>query len=292
MTIDRIPQDAGTGGGGTGSTYTPPSITADQIVYGAHNGSGDFAFSSGATFNSATNNLQVSNNITADSELIAGFGLFIPNDSTPTVSATDALINVSEPSAGSPATITTAAASGDMYCNMASTAGASPQSFFSAVKGSGATRYECSISVAPYSPYNYAILTQYTPNISFRIYSDNATSTTTIEQNTGSGIRFNFNPRMGFNVETKATGFTTTFAINERHKVIAATGTLATGTVKFHASPYDGQVCTLSSTQDITALTLDGNGKTVSNGVTTLTKGPLGSVSYIYESGSSTWYPV
>jgi hypothetical protein len=56
------------------------------------------------------------------------------------------------------------------------------------------------------------------------------------------------------------------------------------------AAPSDGMMVTLSSTQQITALTLQGNtGQTVSSAVTLLPA--KGAASYVYRLSNTTWYP-
>lgn len=106
------------------------------------------------------------------------------------------------------------------------------------------------------------------------------------------GISFDFNPRLQYDIQVPSTGFTWTVPDNVRYQIFRPVGTLATGTAKFPASPFGGQVIRFSATQTITAFTLDGNGNTVSTAVTTLAPGPLGAVSYLFAAGDSTWYPV
>jgi hypothetical protein len=65
-------------------------------------------------------------------------------------------------------------------------------------------------------------------------------------------------------------------------------GVLATLTVKFPPSPDDGDEFTITSTTSITALTLDGAGKTVLAPIGTLTSG--GFVTYKYRSFGASWY--
>jgi hypothetical protein len=67
-------------------------------------------------------------------------------------------------------------------------------------------------------------------------------------------------------------------------------GTLATGIITMPASPSDGMTITFSSSQQITALTLNGNtGQTVVGAVTFLSAKT--GVSYVYRLASTNWFP-
>lgn len=92
-------------------------------------------------------------------------------------------------------------------------------------------------------------------------------------------------------IQAPTTGFTITIGDDIKRLILNPAGTLATGTIKFPATPKDGQVVYISSTQTITALTLSGNGNTVKNAVTTLTSGPLNAVAYYFDLATTTWYP-
>lgn len=85
------------------------------------------------------------------------------------------------------------------------------------------------------------------------------------------------------------TGFTYTFT-TANGVILNPAATLATGTVVMPASPVDGMTVTISSTKDITTFTVSGSsGQTVSNAITTLLAG--GSVTYLYRSANTTWFP-
>lgn len=89
-----------------------------------------------------------------------------------------------------------------------------------------------------------------------------------------------------YNVPT--TGFTLT--ITAPYTILDPAGTLATGTIKFPATPQDGDRLSVSSSHAITGLTLNGNGQTISNAATTLAAG--GTLHYIYNAALTTWYVI
>lgn len=88
-----------------------------------------------------------------------------------------------------------------------------------------------------------------------------------------------------------ASGATITMTGAYTKLVLDPVGTLKALTVLFPANPVNGQVVEVSSTQTITALTLNGQGKPIANAVTTLGSGPLGKVSYTYVASAGAWYP-
>ena len=91
-------------------------------------------------------------------------------------------------------------------------------------------------------------------------------------------------------LQTPLTGFNITVNSQSTSLMLTPAGTLASGTVTFPLSPIDGQQLTINTTQTVTALTLAGNGKTISNAVTTLAA--AGFVTYKYVDSTSTWYRV
>ena len=93
-----------------------------------------------------------------------------------------------------------------------------------------------------------------------------------------------------YDYQVLTTGFTYTFAAGTTVLVINPAGTLATGTITFPASPVDGMTVTFSSTQQITALTLSGNGKTIVSAVTFLPANQA--TTYVYRLSNTTWYPM
>lgn len=94
-----------------------------------------------------------------------------------------------------------------------------------------------------------------------------------------------------YDYQVLTTGFSYTFAAGTQTLVINPAGTLATGTITMPAAPSDGMTITFSTTQQITALTLNGNtGQTIVSGVSYLPAGS--SVSYMYRASSTSWFPL
>lgn len=86
------------------------------------------------------------------------------------------------------------------------------------------------------------------------------------------------------------TGFSYTFAAGTQVLIIEPAGTLATGTITMPASPADGMTITVESTQQVTALTMSGNGGTiVGTAVQLIPNQPL---SWVYRLSNTTWYPL
>ena len=93
-----------------------------------------------------------------------------------------------------------------------------------------------------------------------------------------------------YDYQTPTTGFSYTFVAGTQVLVINPAGTLATGTITMPANPADGMTISFSSTQTITALTVNANaGQTINNAVNSLSAGQA--VSYIYRSASTAWFP-
>jgi hypothetical protein len=88
-----------------------------------------------------------------------------------------------------------------------------------------------------------------------------------------------------------ATGFSYTFPAGINVLVLNPAGTLATGTIIMPASPADGMTITFSSTQTITALTVNANaGQSI---VSAPTKLPAGqSATFVYRLTGTSWYPI
>jgi hypothetical protein len=86
------------------------------------------------------------------------------------------------------------------------------------------------------------------------------------------------------------TAFAYTFPANTQVLIINPAGALATGTITMPASPSNGMTITVESTQEVTALTLNGNtGQTViGKPVQLIPNQPL---SWIYRASNTTWYP-
>ena len=92
-------------------------------------------------------------------------------------------------------------------------------------------------------------------------------------------------------VQSPTTGFTITIGNNISTLMLTPSATLASGTINLPAAPVDKQIVHVSSSQTITALTVSGNGNTISNAPTALTISATGSYgfAYIYNLASTTW---
>jgi hypothetical protein len=94
-----------------------------------------------------------------------------------------------------------------------------------------------------------------------------------------------------YDYQVPTTGFSYTFAAGTQTLVMNPAGTLATGTITMPTAPSDGMTITFSSTQQITALTLNGGaGQTIIGGVNSL--GAEQSLSFIYRLANTTWFPM
>jgi hypothetical protein len=96
----------------------------------------------------------------------------------------------------------------------------------------------------------------------------------------------------GYAYSTPTTGTTVTLATGTQTAVINPAGTLAALTVTLPActSGYDGSIARYSSSQAVTALTLNATSGTVSNGLTALSAG--GGQKFICHGANTTWYPL
>jgi len=99
------------------------------------------------------------------------------------------------------------------------------------------------------------------------------------------------NARNTIEYVTPSTGFSQTIANTTTFLVIEPSGTLATGTVTMPASPVDGQLVRILTTQTITALTHSPNtGQTLKGALTTLVINT--GASWLYKTSTTTWYKV
>lgn len=96
--------------------------------------------------------------------------------------------------------------------------------------------------------------------------------------------------RARFEYEAPLTGVTFTPADNTQVVLIEPGGTIATHTLKMPPSPSDGDQFRFSTVQTITTLTLDGNGATIVNPITTLAAN--GFAAYQYRSTGAKWYRI
>ena len=93
-----------------------------------------------------------------------------------------------------------------------------------------------------------------------------------------------------YDYQTPSTGFSYTFAAGTQMLFMVPASTLATGTITMPSAPADGMMITFSSSQQITALTLQGNtGQSISGAVTLLPAQTA--ASYVYRLANATWYP-
>lgn len=89
--------------------------------------------------------------------------------------------------------------------------------------------------------------------------------------------------------EAPVTGFNKTLGGHVTHTLLKPAGPLASGTITMNAAPTNGLLVTISSTQTITALTLNPNtGQSIVGAVTTLTANAP--VHYRYRAADATWY--
>lgn len=93
-----------------------------------------------------------------------------------------------------------------------------------------------------------------------------------------------------YDFQVLTTGFSYTFAAGTTTLIANPAGTLATGTITMPVAPADGMVITIQSTQQITALTVQGNtGQSfVAGAITMRANQPE---SFIYRLSNTTWYP-
>ena len=93
-----------------------------------------------------------------------------------------------------------------------------------------------------------------------------------------------------YDYQVLTTAFTYTFAAGTQVLIIEPAGTLATGTITMPASPADGMTITVESTQQVTALTMSGNGGTIVGPAVQLI--PNQPLSWVYRLSNTTWYPL
>ena len=100
----------------------------------------------------------------------------------------------------------------------------------------------------------------------------------------------NFGVLQSYDFQALTTGFSYTFASGTTTLIINPAGTLATGTITMPATPADGMVITFTTTQEITAITINGNtGQSI--GGTQVAQLPANSaMSFVYRQSNTTWY--
>lgn len=93
----------------------------------------------------------------------------------------------------------------------------------------------------------------------------------------------------GYSFQTPATGFTITLGSTTWHTILDPAGTLATGTLTMPATPIDGMLVDVRSSQIVTALTVSPNaGQSIKGQPSSFAVG--GILSCIYRAGNTTWY--
>jgi len=93
-----------------------------------------------------------------------------------------------------------------------------------------------------------------------------------------------------YDYQTPATGFSYTFAAGTQMLFMVPATALASGTITMPPTPSDGMVITFSSSQQITALTLQGNSSQSISGAVTFLPAQT-AASYVYRLTIATWYP-
>jgi hypothetical protein len=93
-----------------------------------------------------------------------------------------------------------------------------------------------------------------------------------------------------YDYQVLTTGFSYTFAAGVQVLLAVPAGTLATGTVTMPSTPADGMNITITSTQEITALTVNANtGQSIVGGGA-VSLAANGSRTFVYRLANTTWY--
>jgi hypothetical protein len=93
-----------------------------------------------------------------------------------------------------------------------------------------------------------------------------------------------------YDFQVLTTGFSYTFASGITTLIAAPAGTLATGTITMPTGPADGMVITITTTQQITALTINGNTGQSIGGTQVSLMAANSSISFVYRQSNTTWY--
>jgi hypothetical protein len=93
-----------------------------------------------------------------------------------------------------------------------------------------------------------------------------------------------------YDFQVLTTGFSYTFASGTTTLIAAPAGTLATGTITMPGSPADGMVVTITTTQEITALTINGNTGQSIGGTQVSLMAANSAMSFVYRQSNTTWY--
>jgi hypothetical protein len=93
-----------------------------------------------------------------------------------------------------------------------------------------------------------------------------------------------------YDFQVLTTGFSYTFASGITTLIAAPAGTLAAGTITMPGSPADGMVITITTTQEITALTIAGNSGQSIGGTQVSLMAANSAMSFVYRQSNTTWY--
>jgi hypothetical protein len=93
-----------------------------------------------------------------------------------------------------------------------------------------------------------------------------------------------------YDFQVLTTGFSYTFATGITTLIAAPAGTLAAGTITMPGSPADGMVITITTTQEITALTIAGGAGQSIGGTQVSLMAANSSMSFVYRQANTTWY--
>jgi hypothetical protein len=93
-----------------------------------------------------------------------------------------------------------------------------------------------------------------------------------------------------YDFQVLTTGFSYTFASGTTTLIANPAGTLATGTITMPGSPADGMVITITTTQQITALTIAGNTGQSIGGTQVSSMAANSAMSFVYRQSNTTWY--
>ena len=93
-----------------------------------------------------------------------------------------------------------------------------------------------------------------------------------------------------YDYQVLTTGFAYTFASGITTLIANPAGTLATGTITMPGSPADGMVVTITTTQEITALTIAGGAGQSIGGTQVALMAANSAMSFVYRLSNLTWY--
>jgi len=93
-----------------------------------------------------------------------------------------------------------------------------------------------------------------------------------------------------YDFQVLTTGFSYTFATGITTLIAQPAGTLATGTITMPGTPADGMVITITTTQEITALTIAGNSGQSIGGTQVSLMAANSALSFVYRQANTTWY--